>query len=180
MQLENGQSAPNFVVNDIWGNTIDLARMENKNVLLCFFRYAECAVCQLRIAEIMREKENFKKQNIEVIAVFQSSVESLKKNIVDKTHFDFTLIADEDRTLYKLYKVNASWLKTFKTLSIKGITRIIESKNAGFSPGGKVEGLMNQIPADFIIGLDKRILVAKYGDNVIDHIPLTDILNKFC
>lgn len=178
MQLQKGQSAPHFAVTDVWGNTFDLAKIENKKVLLCFFRYAECAVCQLRVSEIMRERENFKKQNIEVVAVFQSPVESLKKNIIDKTHFDFTLIADEDRFLYKLYNVNASWLKTLKTLSIKGIKRIIESKNAGFSPGGKAEGLMNQIPADFIIGKDKKILVAKYGDNVVDHIPLNEILES--
>lgn len=178
MQLSKGQIAPTFKVKDIWENTFDLAKIENKKVLLSFFRYAECAVCQLRIVEIMREKERFKQQNIEVIAIFQSPSESLKTNIVDKIHFDFTIIADPDKILYNLYSVKPSWTKMLKTININGIKRVIQSMKAGFKPGGKVEGQIHQIPADFIIDKDKKILVAKYGDNVADHIPLNEIFDE--
>lgn len=178
MHLQKGQMAPNFSTKDIWGNTIDLAHIQDKKILLCFFRYAECAVCQLRVSEIMREKANFKAQNMDVIVVFQSSAESLKLNIVNKIHFDFTVIADPNRVLYELYSVKPSWLKVLKTINLGGIKRVFASVKAGFKPGGKVEGYMHQIPADFIIGLDKKIKVAKYGDTVIDHIPLAEILKE--
>lgn len=178
MQLQKGQKAPQFSVNDIWGNTVDLSKIESTKTLLSFFRYAECAVCQLRIVEIMRAKEDFKKQNIAVIAIFQSPAESLKASIVDKTKFDFTLISDPDRKLYELYQVKPSWLKTLKTVNAKGIKRVLASMKEGFKPGGKIEGLMNQIPADFILDKNKNILTAKYGDNVIDHIPLVEVLEN--
>jgi thioredoxin-dependent peroxiredoxin len=176
MQLKKGQQAPTFTTKDIWGNTIDLAQIEHKKILLSFFRYAECAVCQLRVSEIMREKQNFRDQHIEVIAVFQSPAESLQLSIVDKMHFDFTLIADPKRILYDLYAVKPSWPKMFKTMNLNGIKRVFESQKAGFKPGGKVEGQFHQIPADFLIDQNKTILVAKYGNNVVDHIPLNEIL----
>lgn len=176
MQLTKGQKAPSFVTNDIWGNRIDLAQFENKKILLSFFRYAECAVCQLRVSEIIREKEKFEKQNIEVIAIFQSPSESLKINIADRIHFDFTVIADPERILYDLYYVKPSWIKMLKTMNLHGIKRVFESIKAGFKPGGKVEGQIHQIPADFVICENKNILVAKYGNNVVDHIPLKEIL----
>jgi len=178
MQLKKGEKAPLFVTRDIWGNTIDLARIENKKLLLSFFRYAECAVCQLRVSEIMREKAKFKEQDIEVITVFQSPAESLKVNIADRIHFDFTIIADPGRVLYDLYSVKASWIKMINTMNSKGIQTVFKSIKAGFKPGGKVEGQFHQIPADFVIDRNKEILVAKYGDNVVDHIPLNELLKE--
>ncbi|MCB0646918.1 MAG: hypothetical protein KDC49_09650 [Saprospiraceae bacterium] len=47
---------------------------------------------------------------------------------------------------------------------------------AGFKPGGKVEGNFYQIPADFIIDRNGKILKAKYGENVIDHVDLSELL----
>jgi thioredoxin-dependent peroxiredoxin len=177
MQLTKGQKAPTFITEDIWGNTIDLHLIEKK-ILLSFFRYAECAVCQLRVSEIMSKKNKFKEQSIEVIAIFQSPTDSLKLNIVDKTHFDFIVISDPKRILYNLYSVKPSWKKMFKTMNVNGIKRVFESIKAGFKPGGKVEGLFHQIPADFLIDSSKNILVAKYGNNVVDHIPLDKILTE--
>ncbi|WP_339810624.1 peroxiredoxin-like family protein [uncultured Imperialibacter sp.] len=176
MQLKKGQKAPLFVTHDIWGNIIDLKLIGDKKILLCFFRYAECSVCQLRVSEIMGAKTRFSEQGIKVIAVFQSPAESLRLTIADKPHFDFAVIADPERVLYDLYFVKPSWIKLFKTINLSGVKRIFKSIRAGFKPGGKVEGLFHQIPADFIIDSNKDILAAKYGNNVVDHIPLSEIL----
>lgn len=176
MQLTKGEKAPAFVTKDIWGNIIDLNRIENEKLLLCFFRYAECAVCQLRVSEIMREKSRFQGKGIDVIAVFQSPPESLKSAIAEKTKFDFTIIADPDRILYDLYSVKPSWIKMLKTMNLNGIKTVLKSIKAGFKPGGKVEGQFHQIPADFVIDRNKTILIAKYGGNVVDHIPLDELL----
>lgn len=178
MQLRKGELAPLFVATDIWGKPIHLDQLGNKKVLLSFFRYAECAICQLRMVEIMREKERLKQLDITVIAVFQSPAESLIKGIVEKTKFDFTIIADPNRRLYELYSVKPSWLKMIQTVNLNGIRRVYQSIKEGFKPAGKVEGLFHQIPADFIIDENKRIVVAKYGNNVVDHIPLNEILES--
>lgn len=176
MKLTIGQRAPQFEVKDIWGNHISLYESTYERTLICFLRYAECAVCQLRISEIMRRKEALRSLKIRVIAVFQSPAEQLQINIADKTHFDFPLLADPDRKLYQLYGVKASWTKLLRTINPQGIKRVLNSMKEGFKPGGKVDGLFHQIPADFLLDKNLKIIKAQYGRNVIDHIPLEQIL----
>lgn len=176
MNLTKGQKAPNFKTNDIWGNEIDLSKSDNQTTLLTFFRYAECALCNLRVSEIMRNKEELTKKNIRLITIFESPVDSLKSNIADRHQFGFTIIADQERKLYDLYQVKPSWLKLMQTMTWKGIRSALKASKMGFALGGKVEGSFNQIPADFLINKNGIIEIAHYGDSVIDHIPLSEVL----
>ncbi|MGM8362216.1 redoxin domain-containing protein [Flavobacterium sp. ARAG 55.4] len=178
MKLASGQKAPLFVVKDIFGNTVDLDQIQNQKIMLSFFRYAECAMCNLQISKIMKHKDSFAEKGIKLITVFESPAESLKTSIANRHQFDFTIIADTHRYLYKLYKVNPSWLKTMRTMSIKGIQHLSEAVKLGFKAGGKVEGTLHQIPADFLIGSDKNIEIAHYGNSVIDHFPLEELFKN--
>ena len=175
MKLVSGQKAPSFVTKDIFGNTIDLNQIPSEKILLSFFRYAECAMCNLQIAKMMKHKELFAQKGIQLIAVFESPVDSLKSGIANRHQFDFPIIADTNRELYDLYKVNPSWLKTLRTMSVKGMQHLNEATKKGYKAGGKVEGTLHQIPADFLIGKDKIIQIAHYGNSVIDHLPLEEI-----
>jgi thioredoxin-dependent peroxiredoxin len=176
MNLSKGQKAPNFKTIDIWGNEIDLSKTDNQTTILTFFRYAECALCNLRISEIMRHKEDLAKKNIRLITIFESPAESLKSNVADRHQFGFTIIADQERKLYDLYQVKPSWLKLIKTMTWDGISSALRASKMGFALGGKVEGTFNQIPADFVINKNGIIDIAHYGDSVIDHIPLSVVL----
>ena len=176
MKLKQGQKAPNFEMSDIHGTKINLHKLSNQKVLLTFFRYAECALCNLRISEINNESERLKQLDIKLIAVFQSSKESLIKAIYDRHSFDFTTISDPELKLYNLYGVKPSWIKLMKTTTWKGIRSMIKASSKGFKLGGKVEGKFNQIPADFLLNKDTYIEIAHYGDNLIDHIPIKRIL----
>ena len=63
-----------------------------------------------------------------------------------------------------------------RTVNLKAINSVFSAFKLGFKPGGKVEGIFHQIPADFFI--DNNIIqIAHYGSNVIDHIPINKILN---
>lgn len=177
MKLRSGQKAPSFIVNDIWDNTIDLSEVDSEKILLSFFRYAECPMCNLQISKIMKIKTLFKEKGIMFIAVFESPSESLKNSIVDRHLFDFTIISDMHRELYNLYSVNPSWLKTLRTMTIKGLQHVYQSKKSGFKILGKTEGTIHQIPADFLIDNKGIIQIAHYGTSIIDHFPLEIILN---
>ncbi|MFA9188512.1 redoxin domain-containing protein [Flavobacterium sp. FBOR7N2.3] len=178
MKLAQGQKAPLFIVKDIFGNTIDFNNIENKKIVLSFFRYAECPMCNLQIAKIMQQKENFEKHNLKLITVFESSAESLKASIYDRHAFNFTIIADINRELYELYGVHPSWLHTINTFSLKTILNLKEAFKKGFEIMGRIEGTINQIPADFIINEDKTILMAHYGNSIIDHLSLEKIFKS--
>ena len=69
MKLTSGQQAPLFSTKDIFGNTIDLAQIQDQKIILSFFRYAECPMCNLQIAKIMQQKEFFFKHNLKLITV---------------------------------------------------------------------------------------------------------------
>ena len=175
MKLSLGQKAPDFTVKDIYGNTVQLYSIENQKILLSFFRYAECPMCNLQISKMMKYKDLFEKNDIKLIAVFESPSKSLKTSIADRHGFDFTIIADVNRDLYKLYGVKPSWIKSMRTMTFKGFQHISQAIKLGFKVGGKVEGTLHQIPADFLIDDNKTIQIAHYGNSVIDHFPLEDL-----
>lgn len=175
MKLTKGQKAPNFKTIDIWGNEIELLENANQKTLLTFFRYAECALCNLRISELKTRKNEFERMNIKLIAVFESSAESLK-NMGKRHQFDFIIVADQERKLYNLYDVNPSWFKLIKTMSLKGIKSVIEASKLGFSPRAKIEGKIHQIPADFLINENGILEIVHYGNSVVDHISLNEVL----
>jgi len=177
MKLSSGQKAPAFTSKDIYGNTVSLSQIENQKILLSFFRYAECAMCNLQISKIMKYRHLFEEKRIRLIAVFESPAESLKISIADRHGFDFTIIADVNRDLYKLYGAKPSWIKTMRTMSAKGFKHLSQAVKLGFKAGGKVEGTFHQIPADFLIDANKTIQIAHYGSSVIDHFPLEEIFS---
>jgi len=172
MKLVAGQKAPLFVTKDIFGNNVDLNKFQNQKILLSFFRYAECPLCNLQISKIIRHKDLFEKKGIKVIVVFESPAESLRLSIANRHGFDFSIIADTNRELYKLYKVHPSWVKTLRMISVKGFQHVFEAMKKGYKAVGKVEGTLHQIPADFLIGYENKIEIAQYGNSVIDHFSL--------
>lgn len=176
MKLKQGQIAPNFEVLDIHGEKINLHKLSNQKVLLTFFRYAECALCNLRISELKKESERLKKLDIKLIAVFQSNKNSLIKSVYNKHLFDITIVADPYFELYDLYGVKPSWIKLIRTLTWNGISSMMRASRKGFELGGKTEGKFHQIPADFLINRERIIEVAHYGNSVIDHVPIDKIL----
>ena len=80
--------------------------------------------------------------------------------------------------LYDLYNVSPSWFGTMRTLSFKGISDIMKASKMGFKPLGKMEGKMNQLPADFLINKNLFISEVYYSKSVDDTMPLEKIFKK--
>ncbi|WP_299260584.1 redoxin domain-containing protein [uncultured Aquimarina sp.] len=176
MKLKQGDKAPIFKTQDIFEREIDLSKIKDSKILLSFFRYAECALCNLRIAELKKEAMNLKNNNIIVVAIFQSDAESIKTSIYERHELEFNLISDSNFELYDLYHVTPSWGKLFRTSSFRGLKSMIRAASEGYKLGGKVEGKFHQIPADFLIDLNGKIEIAHYGTSVIDHVLIREIL----
>lgn len=173
MKLKIHQKAPVFTKNDIWGQPVNLLQPGHSATLISFFRYAECALCNLRIAEILRHKTQLDREGIRFIAVFESPAESLRAHVADRHQLPFSIIADPERELYDLYQVKPSWWKLWRSLRWKSIIKVMAAWRLGFQPGGKVEGAFHQIPADFLIDPAGNIRMTHYGSHVVDHLPLT-------
>lgn len=171
MRMQPGQIAPDFTINDIFGNPVRLQAFRGKKILLSFYRYASCPLCNLRINELIKRHSQFQQNGLEIIAVFQSSVDSIRE-YVGKQDAPFPIIADPDQILYRSYGVTPSWWKFFK--AIMRIREIFQSFTLGYLPG-KIDGNITMVPADFLIDENINISIAYYGKDIGDHLPINHI-----
>jgi peroxiredoxin len=171
MRIQPGQPARNFTSEDISGNAITLNDCAGRHVMLSFYRYAACPLCNLRVHHLIQQHQTFFERNLNFVAVFQSPRESIRRH-VGKQDIPFPVIADPERNLYRLYGVESSW-----SGFIRGSLRLPTVASAlmkGFFPG-KMEGVKSTVPADFLIGPDLTVQVAYYGSDIADHLPIEKI-----
>lgn len=179
--LEPGEKVPNFVTKDVLGNKVVLKkRLKNSNVLLTFLRPAWCPVCNARTHELIENYEALKAQGLEVIAVYPSTAEKLK-GYVNDLNIPFTVIADPEEELYRLYKIERSKEKYAQTVKeAKGMEAFKKGqalfKKHGNDYGGSQQVEEPIIPADFILEKDK-IKEAHYGAFLGDHLVIENLQN---
>lgn len=174
MRLTNGTTAKDFSIKDINGNTINLKDYKGKKVLLWFYRYASCPVCNLRAMELLEYKNIFDDNNLHMIGFFQSPRSSMLKYI-GKNDLPFPIIPDPDWNVYKLYGVESSLTGFLKGMVLR-IPRIIKAIKNGFNIG-ETDGDMKTVPADFLINEEGIIEKAYYGNDIGDHMEIDEIVN---
>lgn len=172
MRLKENEIAPSFSVVDMNGKTFDLDSPREKPLLIAFFRYASCPLCNLRVHELIENYENLN-DKIEVVLIFQSPKEKIEQ-YVGKQNIPYRLLPNPNKRLYHLYGVENSWLGFAKawTVEIKRVFIALFKKH--YLPGS-VEGEIHRIPADFIVDRDNKILKAYYGKDIGDHLPLEEL-----
>lgn len=171
MKISAGERAFEFEKNDIFGNKISFNSSLSEKIMLSFFRYASCPLCNLRMNHLIRNYKKLSDAGLKVITVFQSPTESIMQ-YVGKQDAPFPIIADPEQKLYKRYGVTGSILGMLRTsFRVKDLS---QSFGLGYLPG-KIEGTFTMIPADFLIN-DKFVIErAFYGNDVGDHLPFAEI-----
>ena len=174
MKLHVEQAAPDFQIEDIHGTPIALGDYAGKMLMLSFYRYASCPLCNLRVHELIHRYPEFYAKGLHLLAFFQSPRESIRQ-YVGKQETPFPLVADPTRALYRRYGVESSWVGFGKALfKLPMIFDAVIKKK--FLPG-KMENEFAMIPADFLIGPDLTISRAFYGKDIGDHLPMRDVEN---
>lgn len=172
MRLKVREEAPLFKTTDIADEIIDLQAYRGSKVLLSFYRYASCPLCNLRINHLIKLYPELSNKGLKIVSIFQSPKKSILE-YVGKQDAPFPIVPDPSQKLYKLYRVETSWLGFAKAgLEVK---KLLETTQKGFLPG-KVEGDMNRIPADFLIDEEGIIRKTFYGKDISDHMPIEDIV----
>ncbi|TGK33289.1 redoxin [Leptospira gomenensis] len=173
MGLKVGDAAKDFSVRDYLGNSIRLEDLRGKNTLLAFFRNAECALCNLRMHQLINAYPDLQSRGLKILAVFESGADRIRASVGSKS-VPFPLIPDPENDLYRLYGVGFSWIGVVKTI-LTAKKEIQEAADLGFemkkAPGMK----MDRMPAEFLIGPDLRLKLVKFSKKVTDHIPLNDL-----
>lgn len=152
------------------GKRVALPGHPGRHVLLSFYRYASCPLCNLRVHELSRRSRDWQAHGLDMLAVFRSPQEKLRQ-YVGRQQVPFPLIPDPDQRLYGLYGVGHGWagFLTAWAMRLPEIGRSVLGR--GFLPGS-VEGGIHRIPADFLVSTDGRLAMAYYGRNIGDHLPL--------
>lgn len=167
MKLSPGDLAPAFALSDLHGQPVSLAQFRGRKLLLSFYRYASCPFCNLRVHELSRKAPAWQAQGLDLLAVFQSPRESILEH-AGREPRPFAILPDPQRGLYRAYGVEGSWSGFIKAGLQVG--KLAAALKEGFLPG-RMEGEINMVPADFLIGEDGRVLVAYYGRDISDHLP---------
>ena len=100
--LEVGQKAPDFSLPDQNGNDVSLSDYLGNKVVLWFFPKASTPGWTIEGQGFRDELNNFKKKNIDVLAMSADSTKK-QKNFCDKESFDFPMLSDENKSILKDY-----------------------------------------------------------------------------
>jgi peroxiredoxin len=170
--LKKGDIAPDFSIADASGATFSLSAYKDKKaVALVFLRYAGCPICQLALQDLKKAYGEFEAKNV-VAAVF---VQSPRERVAEAaSEFPFHLIPDPEGEIYGLYGVGSGGLDAL--LAPKTIAAGIKATLKGHMQG-KMEGNAWQLPGDFVVGADGRIILARVGKNMGDNLLPEQILS---
>ena len=169
MRIKEGQKAKDFTVTDIYDNEISLKDFKEKKLLLSFFRYASCPLCNLRVNQLATNFPSLESNGLEILAFFESPKESILK-YVGKQNTPFPIIADSERIVYKLYGVE----KSLFGYMLGGISiKMLKALSKGYKIGA-AEGQKTLLPADFLID-NLTVKRAYYSKRISDHLPIEEL-----
>lgn len=173
MKITPNQPAPDFSTTDAYGQPLSLHDLKGKKVLLSFQRFVGCPICNVRMHELLGAYDSLKRQNLELVVVYESSPENLLKYTED-AKFPFRLIADPEAKLYAQYGVGRSLGKMLNGMFHGGMKK---ARDGGKLYNQKLprDGSLTRVEADFLIDPAGRVITAHYGHFVGDDLPLDEI-----
>ena len=174
MRLTAGMKAPRFEATSLGGNSIGLDALRGRMVLLKFYRFATCPVCNLHLRGFIRDYAALDAAGITTVVFFHSPQAKLAGIRTDEA--PFPLIPDPQKNLFRLYGVERGWRGMISPAVARDYMRALR---AGFSPGlFTSDGGVLGNPADFLVDADGRIVLAHYGRQYADSLTVRDVLEQ--
>ena len=174
MRIQPGDPARGFSVLDVDGQLQSLQRYRGQPLLLQFYRYAGCPMCDLRLHDFARQYATLRERGLRVVAFFHSSPERLRRHLRDRS-LPFPVVGDPALAVYRSYGVEASALRVLWSM-VKPSFYWHWVRSIGHGYWGTVDWRMTMMPADFLIGSDQTIRRVHYGRDIGDHMGVTTIL----
>jgi peroxiredoxin Q/BCP len=175
-----GEPLPDLALSPVYINdrsgedTFRIASLKGKKILLTFNRYVSCPLCNFRTHELLEVYDTLQHHGLVILSVYESTKETLKA-YTSKEEIPFVMIADPEEKLYKSFKIQKSWIRSFAGL-FKDYPRKHKGGKKLFKGSYKREGHLNRIGADFLIDEKGIIQVAYYGKFAGDHLSVDEIV----
>ncbi|MBR2746493.1 MAG: thioredoxin-dependent thiol peroxidase [Erysipelotrichaceae bacterium] len=151
--LETGTKAPDFTLPDQDGVLHSLSDYLGKKVVLYFYPKDNTSGCTKQACNFMELMPHFSENNAVVLGVSKDSVASHKK-FQEKFNLNFTLLADTEKEVIKLYDVWQEKNMYGKiTMGVVRTTYLIDENGIITKAFGKVKAAEN--PADMLKEVQK-------------------------
>jgi thioredoxin-dependent peroxiredoxin len=175
MRLQVGQPAPMFTAVDLYGRRGSLAQYAGTHVLLSFYRFAACPLCDLRMWHLIRRYAEYRQRGLNIIAFVESAPDKAHWYL-DRLQAPFPIIPDPKATVYAMYGLEKDPLAVPRSLvGRRPSLREASQLKLGSWRLRDLDGAFGRLPADFVIGPDQRIEVAYYGKDSGDFLLFDDI-----
>ena len=168
-QIVTGDTAPQFTLPAIDGSTFNMADMKGKRVILTFFRFSTCPLCNMRIRRIIQRWNEFSKDAV-MVAVFDAKVGELQKRM-KKHDAPFVVVADETYEQFNKNGVKKSFFK-FMWGALRSPLTLLQATLRGYVPLTLSISKLSTIPVDILIDEEGNVVEAHYCKDTADHIPL--------
>lgn len=168
--LALGAKAPSFVLESLEGHAASLASYRGRRVLLAFLRNARCAVCHLYVHETSRRAPAWRDAGLDVIVVFESTVERLRASFGERRP-PFAVLADPDGRVHDAYGSRSDPARVGEVVrSGSGAEALARARDAGF-PAVEEEGAnFFRLPAEILVDEDGAIALLHVAEDVVDHL----------
>ena len=171
MKIKKGDRLDIINLPTVDGTLFTTKELKNKKVLLTFYRFASCPLCNLRLQLFVNRYHEFNEQFVKV-AIFHSSVKNLK-HFMKRHRAPFIILADESFHYFKKYDVECSLLSFLLSQITRGIS-IWYAMFRGFIPY-RIKGYMGILPVDVLIDSNGIVEDVNYGKDIGDHISFSDV-----
>ena len=168
-QIVTGDTAPQFTLPAIDGSTFNMADMKGKRVILTFFRFSTCPLCNMRIRRIVQRWNEFSKDAV-MVAVFDAKVGDLQKRM-KKHDAPFVVVADETYEQFNKNGVKKSFFK-FMWGAMRSPLTLLQATLRGYVPLTLSISKLSTIPVDILIDEDGKVVEAHYCKDTADHLSL--------
>ena len=102
MSLSIGDKVPSFDSTDQNGNSFNLDKFKDQKIVLYFYPRDNTSGCTAQACDLRDNFQEFKNNNYVIVGVSTDSPKSHVK-FIEKNNLPFDLIADEDKSIHKLF-----------------------------------------------------------------------------
>ena len=176
MRLLVGQKAPQFEVEDLDGRCIALEDYRGVFLLLSFYRFAGCPICNLRMCQLAQKAPDYLRQGLHLLACIDSRTPLIQQKL-GRAMYPFPVIAGLGGDLYQKYGVESSIPRAIRGLLTRpGALLQARRRQPGiWTSHHQPDGRFGRLPADFLIDPGGRILAAYYGHDLGDFLPAAQV-----
>jgi peroxiredoxin len=170
--LTAGLKAPAFAAQTLRGGRLTLDDLRGGPVLLKFYRFATCPVCNLHLRGFIKRHHELARTGLRTVVLFHSPRARLEKAI--ETALPFDVIPDPGKEIFRAYGVTGSLRGMFHPRVMADYARALV---AGFSAGMlSHDGGIQGHPADFLIDAGGTVRLAHYGSHYADSLDTDAVL----